>query len=159
MRRNWIVAVGLTLALCLLGGASIAGAEGPSSEAAPAEEEPALVEPPTEEPAEAPSLVEPSAEEPSLLEPFAEEGCAANLVCVYHKIKFESLNTLDPVCGTSQIWTEGAPWKSARNRCGNKTNWIRLNGSVVACMNPSGDRPNPGTFNEVFIPVEFGAFC
>lgn len=95
----------------------------------------------------------------------AEPGAASllenceQLVCVYHEKNFGSVNSQDPVCGVSQVWTMGAPWKSAKNRCGNKSDWIRTNGTVVACMNPGGERPNPGTFNEVFIPVEYGAFC
>jgi hypothetical protein len=58
--------------------------------------------------------------------------------------------------GFGAVGTFGA---SATNKCGNKTNWLRYNGSVIACMNPGGERPNPGIFNEVYVAYEYGAFC
>jgi hypothetical protein len=88
----------------------------------------------------------------------AEEGCFANGVCEYFKINFEERAGLVDNCEAAHT-TTGGPWKSARNRCGNKSDWLRYNGTVIACMNPGGDRPNPGTFNEVFIPTNYGAFC
>lgn len=86
-------------------------------------------------------------------------GCSANVICV-----FQSTNYNNPYynmfCSASGAWKSPGPHlHSATNRCGNKTNWLRLNGSVVACMNPGGNRPNPGTFNEVFVAAEYGAFC
>lgn len=133
MRRMWIaVAVaGLALASSVLAGASLAGAAGPSPEST-------------------------TAEAPGLFEPFAEEGCSANNICLYSKTGFEEVQFYAN-CAT--VGASGPIWKSARNRCGNKTGWLRLNGTVIACMNPSGNRPNPGDFNEVYISKEYGAFC
>jgi hypothetical protein len=92
-------------------------------------------------------------EEASLL-----AGCSANKVCTFggteyvaHVISFE--------CGASGTFGTGGTLLSATNRCGNKTNWLRHNGNVVACMNPSGNRPHPGAYNEVFIAAQYGAFC
>lgn len=48
---------------------------------------------------------------------------------------------------------------SALNRCGNKTNYLRVNGNVIACMNPGGNRPNPGGYNQVYVLTQYGAFC
>lgn len=92
------------------------------------------------------------------LQPFAAEGCAANNVCLYSKTGFEQVQYYAH-CSTPGASALSIYWKSARNRCGNKTAWLRLNGNVVVCMNPGGDRPNPGNFNEVYISKEYGAFC
>lgn len=96
--------------------------------------------------------------EPSLLAP---EGCFANQICVYGMKNYENryLETLG--CGGSgnHSYPSGFAFQSATNRCGNKTNWLRTNGTTIACMNPGGNRPSPGFFNEVFIAAEFGAFC
>jgi hypothetical protein len=62
--------------------------------------------------------------------------------------------------GTKNLFP--ATGHAATNRCGNKTNWLRINGNVVACMNPGGERPhvnNGNGYNEVFIAAEYGAFC
>jgi len=91
--------------------------------------------------------------EPSLL-----VGCAANVICVYTSTNYNN-PYWDAFCSSSGAWKAGTNLNSATNRCGNKTNWLRLNGSVVACMNPGGNRPSPGTFNELFIAAEYGAFC
>lgn len=135
MKRKWIAAVGLALAVSVLAGASIAGAAGSSPES-------------------------PSAQDAGVVEPSAVEGCFANVVCVYVLPGFEFRDPLQDVCGgTSGHSRVGGPWNSARNRCGNKSNFLRRNGNPVACMNPGGERPNPGTFNEVVIPAQFGALC
>lgn len=86
-------------------------------------------------------------------------GCAANVVCV-----FESTNYNNPYynmfCSSEGVtWKSGVTLRSATNRCGNKSSWLETNGTVVACMNPGGNRPSPGNFNEVFVPVNYGAFC
>ncbi len=93
------------------------------------------------------------AEEPSLL-----EGCAANVVCVYKKTNYNEAYK-DLFCEGSGVVQSGVNLTSATNRCGNKTDWLRLNGSVVACMNPGGNRPSPGLYNEVFLAAEYGSFC
>jgi hypothetical protein len=90
--------------------------------------------------------------------PLAPEGCSANEICVYNLPNYEARSIISYLCSGSGTKNVEAK-KSATNRCGNKSDWLRTNGTVIACMNPGGNRPNPGTFNEVFIPVEFGAFC
>lgn len=85
-------------------------------------------------------------------------GCHENVICVYTSTEYNN-PYFDLFCSSSGTWKSGANLNSALNRCGNKTNWLRLNGSVIACMNPGGNRPSPGTFNEVFVAAEFGAFC
>lgn len=84
------------------------------------------------------------------------EGCEANKICVYSGINYNVIQPLIYCSGAGATGTFGA---SATNRCGNKTDWLRYNGSVIACMNPGGNRPNPGIFNEVYVAYEYGAFC
>jgi hypothetical protein len=102
-----------------------------------------------------------SPESPAEASPLAPEGCFSNQICVYGMKNYENryLETLG--CGGSgnHTYPNGFAFQSATNRCGNKTNWLRTNGTVVACMNPGGNRPSPGFFNEVFIAAEFGSFC
>ncbi|HSS41022.1 MAG TPA: hypothetical protein VLK37_00565 [Solirubrobacterales bacterium] len=87
------------------------------------------------------------------------EGCSANVICYYNQETFGSKAASSVLCSASGAVTTFQTRFSARNRCGNKTNWLRNNGTTIACMNPGGDRPNPGAFNEVFVAAEFGAFC
>lgn len=92
-----------------------------------------------------------------------EEGCVANQTCLYRKTNFNEL-FFYLNCSSSGLSSGHTPggWgvgQSARNRCGNKTMWLRWNGGVVACMNPGGDRPSPGAFNEVWVAENYGAFC
>jgi hypothetical protein len=121
------------LAVGVLAGTSIAGAE--EAPAPPAEEAPA-----------------PPAEESSML-----AGCEANVICVFTSVTYGNpFGTIN--CSFSGV-TPPAALQSATNRCGNKTNWLRLNGTVIACMNPGGNRPHPGVYNEVFVAAQYGAFC
>lgn len=85
-------------------------------------------------------------------------GCHENVICVYTSTNYNN-PYWDMFCSASGAWKAGATLQSATNRCGNKTNWLRTNGSVVACMNPGGNRPSPGNFNELFVAAEYGAFC
>jgi hypothetical protein len=151
-------------ALGLLGViASGAGAEGPTSPESPAEVSP---ESPAEASPESPAEVSPespaevSPESPAEASPLAfHEGCDANLICVYAQETFGSRANPSVNCSASgNVFTLG--WRySARNRCGNKTNWLRNNGTTIACMNPGGDRPSPGAFNEVWVAAPYGSFC
>lgn len=85
-------------------------------------------------------------------------GCPANDICAYNG-EFDSYLSVWE-CSTSGLKSlYPGHGTSARNRCGNKTDWLKFNGTTIACMNPGGDRPNPGWFNEVFIAQEYGAFC
>ncbi len=132
MGRIRIALVCFGLAASVLAGASIAGAEGPAPEpTAPA-----------------------GAGEPAV--PLV--GCHESVICTYTQAEY-SEPFFDINCSTSGAVGLSGNRHSATNRCGNKTDWLRENGSVVACMNPGGNRPSPGAFNEVFVAAEFGAFC
>lgn len=85
-------------------------------------------------------------------------GCHENVICVYTSANYAN-PYFDIFCSASGVVGLGGDRHSATNRCGNKTNWLRKNGATIACMNPGGNRPNPGAFNEVFVAAEYGAFC
>jgi hypothetical protein len=101
-----------------------------------------------------------SAPESSLgsVSPLGSTGCFANDVCVYNG-EYDSFLAVYECSssGNHSLWPGHGT--SARNRCGNKTAWLRWEGNTIACMNPGGDRPNPGWFNSVYISAEYGAFC
>lgn len=107
----------------------------------------------------APTAPEVTPETPGVT-PLAAQPCYANVICAYFAPWYEGINTTF-ACSASGLkhLAFGLYDKSAKNRCGNKTNWLRLNGATVACMNPGGNRPNPGWFNEVFIAKYYGAYC
>jgi hypothetical protein len=142
MKRISTGALTLALIVTVLAGASIAGA--------------ALIEAPTTEAPTTEASPESSAGEASLL-----EGCSANVICIYGMQNYNNKWISDYLCSASgaQSLPVTAVFESATNRCGNKTNWLRTNGVTVACMNPGGNRPSPGTFNGVFIAENYGAFC
>jgi hypothetical protein len=79
---------------------------------------------------------------------FAAQGCEANNVCGYSQINFEGSRVQVP-CSQNGDWYPGFTIKSARNRCGNKINWL---GNFAICMNPGGDRPNPGNYAFLRLP-------
>jgi hypothetical protein len=84
------------------------------------------------------------------------EPCFANSICRYVGLTF---NVRDRVIECSS-WGEYAGFgASATNRCGNKSVWLRQNKTVVACMNPGGERPHIGGYNEIFVPFNYGAAC
>jgi len=147
VKRRWIIPLGLMLVIGVLAGTSIAGAEEASA-------------PPTDDTSGTEALA-PSGlggefdsgdGEASLL-----AGCEANVICVYTSVTYGNIFGWIN-CSFSGV-TPPAYLQSATNRCGNKTNWLRLNGTTIACMNPGGNRPHPGVFNEVFVAAQYGAFC
>lgn len=87
----------------------------------------------------------------------AEQGCESNNVCGYTAINFEGTRYQIP-CASSGSFELAQNIRSARNRCGNKINHL-VNGSTSVCMNPGGDRPNPGTFPIITLPSSFGGSC
>ena len=137
MRRIGLAAIYFALAASVLAGASIAGAEE------------SLPEPTTTES----GSTTPEGPESSLL-----VGCSANFICVYSSTTYNNPFTAIE-CGVGGAVGLGGNRFSATNRCGNNTNWLRVNGTAIACMNPGGNRPHPGAFNEVFVAHEWGAFC
>jgi len=84
------------------------------------------------------------------------EGCFSNSICRFTGLTY---NVRDRVIECSQWGVFTGFGASATNRCGNKSNWLRYNGTVVACMNPGGERPHIGGYNEIYVPFEYGAFC
>jgi hypothetical protein len=90
--------------------------------------------------------------------PSSALACEANTICTYWGNTYNNW-ALSFQCSSSGKFDLGGVAFSATNRCGNKTNWLKTNGSVVACMNPGGNRPHPGAYNEGFIAAEYGAFC
>jgi hypothetical protein len=85
------------------------------------------------------------------------EACEANKICIYSSTTYNNW-TGKIECSFSGA-TPPLAAQSATNRCGNKTAWLRVNGTAIACMNPGGNRPHPGLFNEVYVAKEYGAFC
>lgn len=140
MKRRWIIPLSLMLAVGVLAGTSIAGAEETAA-------------PPAEDALGAEALApDAGGEESSIL-----SGCEANVICVYTSVTYG--NQFGWINCSFSGATPPAYLQSATNRCGNKTNWLRLNGTVIACMNPGGNRPHPGVYNEVFVAAQYGAFC
>lgn len=145
MRRHVFALVALAGALCLLAVASTASAQ--STPELPAEE-PVSSEVPSNPPAA-------NGEADSQVGLLAEQGCPANNVCTYSQPFFEGTRHETP-CSSSG-YQLGWGDRSARNRCGNKLNKIEFANGTWICMNPGGDRPNPGyQFNYVFLPSYYG---
>ena len=156
MRRTVFAAICCALVASALASASIAGAAEPTPaelEGAPSVEvtAPGSVVTAEGNVLNAPSLLE--SETASRL-----VGCVANFICVYSGTEYTSPYVAIECAYGGAVGLSGNRF-SATNRCGNKTDWLRVNGTSTACMNPGGDRPHPGAFNEVFVAVEYGAFC
>jgi hypothetical protein len=84
--------------------------------------------------------------------------CVANQICAFSGKNY-NYNAGGAACSFHGLRSFPAMLQSAVNRCGNKTNYLRLNGNRVACMNPGGNRPDPGYFNEIWVVEKYGAFC
>jgi hypothetical protein len=84
--------------------------------------------------------------------------CVANQIRAFSAINY-NFNAGGVACGFHGLRSFPTMLFSAVNRCGNKTNYLRLNGDRVACMNPGGNRPSPGAFNEIWVVERYGAFC
>lgn len=129
MRKLIGLLVCLALGASALGGASIAGAEEPAPEAA----------------ATGAQTIEP-----------LDEACEANKVCLYDSPGFNNWS-LKIDCshgGDVESTAEGA-----KNKCGNKTVWLRVNGNSIRCLDPGEQAGSPGLFNSVWISEEYGSFC
>lgn len=156
---SWAV-ICCMLVVGVLAGASIASAEESMSEPTPSEVEDApeiaVTTPGSVVTAEGKILNDPSlmgSKTSSLL-----VGCVANFICIYSGTEYTNPYVAIECAVAATIGLNGNRF-SATNRCGNKSNWLRVNGTATACMNPGGNRPHPGAFNEVFVPVNYGAFC
>jgi hypothetical protein len=102
---------------------------------------------------EASTEAESAPEAPSLQ---ASQGCIANYVCAYSAANYEG--TRYPFACSNYGEIGGAYMRSATNRCGDKANALKIGGSILACMNPGGNRPDPGLFTSVFI-MHLGSRC
>ncbi|MDQ2629938.1 MAG: hypothetical protein M3Y75_03035 [Actinomycetota bacterium] len=160
MKRIGLAVVCCALVVSVMAGASIAGAEEPVTEPTPAEvENSPKVEVTT--PGSVVTAEGSVINEPSLLESEASSllvGCVANFICVYSGTEYTNPYVAIECAFGGTVGLSGNRF-SATNRCGNKTNWLRVSGTATACMNPGGNRPHPGAFNEVFVAVQYGAFC
>lgn len=160
MRRIGFAAICCAFIASVWAGASIASAAESMSEPTPSEVESA----PKVEATTLGSVVTAEGNvlhEPSLLASKASAplvGCVANFICTYTGTNYAGPDVAIE-CAFGGTVGLGRNDFSATNRCGNKTNWLRVNGTATACMNPGGNRPSPGAYNEVFVAVEFGAFC
>jgi hypothetical protein len=106
-------------------------------------------------PAAESTLAAPSVE----VSPLAEEGCPANQICFYNQTGFESRAFHSIDCSASGVFGLEGNRVGAKNSCGNKTNYLLENGSLVACMNPGVGRSNPGAFDQIEVALEYGALC
>lgn len=71
--------------------------------------------------------------------------CVANYVCIWNQINYEGAIEYYPCSNVGSYGTPlGNPYRSAKNRCGNKG--VELLGPYPACMEPGGERPSPGYF-------------
>jgi hypothetical protein len=84
--------------------------------------------------------------------------CSANVICVYLNANYGTLKA-EVNCNFAGLAEFTSNAHSALNRCGNKTNYLRASGTVIACMDPGGERPNPGAYNQVYVLANYGAFC
>jgi hypothetical protein len=76
--------------------------------------------------------------------------CTGSAICVWYGTFFSGEEVTIPQCG-AESWASGE-LQSAKNNCGvnvrigwqegGTTNW-------KACVNPGGERPNPGRFNRM----------
>lgn len=89
----------------------------------------------------------------------ADESCATGNVCAWSSTGFQGTKT--PVTCTGGFHSVSTSW-SAKNRCPNKAAELYyFEGEVIrlkVCMNPGGDRPEPGRFNRINILAE-GSRC
>lgn len=121
MKRNWIFAVGLALAIGVLGFASAAAADEapPASEAAPAGEAAPLV------------------------------NCGSGVVCVFTEILFNGAEG-QTNCGAEGAHPLAGTKHSGINHCANRAVWFRINGTAHYCRN-AGDQLEVGEFNELWV--------
>lgn len=155
---------GVSAAILLVGvfGAGPALASEVPAEAEGATESPAIVEESTESSPEAeqtaPSELGGESVPPAaVLAELPEQGCPANNVCAYQFTRYRGERYPRPCSGSGEQL--GGVYRSARNRCGNKSNLLKLGGSIIACMNHGGNRPEPGVFSSIYLWPSWGNMC
>jgi hypothetical protein len=82
--------------------------------------------------------------------PAAADASCGGLVCVWFQPNFSEVENF----GQCSTGIQQVPGSSAINGCGNRPVWL-LTGTAqtgwhqLVCMNPGGERPNPGSFNGI----------
>jgi hypothetical protein len=137
MRRIWAAVACAACVLGMLATSSIASAE--------------------EAPAEAPTSAEEAPVEAPTLAPAVTADCVANFVCIWNQINFEGAIEYYECAKVGSYATPfGNPYRSAKNRCGNKA--VALQGPYPNCVNPGENRPTPGYFTAVDL-YGYGEHC
>jgi hypothetical protein len=107
---------------------------------------------------------------PSTLDPLQESTspasvaspaapCFANVICQYASPEYESPQVAWACSESGEEHLNGYPTvRSVRNRCGNKTSWLRVGNTSVACLDPGGEAGNV-SINNIYIAKEYGSFC
>lgn len=86
---------------------------------------------------------------PEAITPLATgQGCFAKKICLYTKANFGGIRHVF-TCKYGEVG--GDYHRSARNRCANRSNFLNVGLSILVCMNPGGNRPNPGLFTSTLI--------
>jgi hypothetical protein len=87
----------------------------------------------------------------------ADESCESGYVCSWTEINFLGVKNRS-LCTTGTHHLEHYKY-SAKNSCANKKNFLRIQGADwQTCMNPTGQRPIPGEFNDIDVGAE-GSRC
>ncbi len=92
-------------------------------------------------------------------QPLLEEACSSGHECVWPQTEWQGARA-EILCigGYHEFGTK----RSAKNRCANKKVtlvWKEPEVYIeVACMDPNGNRPNPGAFNGIDVGIE-GSRC
>jgi hypothetical protein len=76
--------------------------------------------------------------------------CTGSAICVWYGTFFSGEEVTIAQCG-AETWASGE-LQSAKNNCGVNVRIGWLEGGTTnwkACMNPGGERPNPGRFNRM----------
>lgn len=85
-----------------------------------------------------------------------EQGCPALFICGYSQKSYTGIRYGFTCNNPGEIG--GAYMRSARNRCGDRANYLMIGLGNLACMNPGGNRPSPGLFTSVVIRA-LGSRC
>ena len=89
--------------------------------------------------------------------PAVTSDCVANFVCIWDQINYEGSIEYYECAKVGSYGTPGGnPYRSAKNRCGNKS--VELLGPYPACMEAGGERPSPGYFTGLSFR-EYGVGC
>jgi hypothetical protein len=91
--------------------------------------------------------------------PAAADASCGGVVCVWYGANFSNVENF----GQCSTGVQQVPGSSAINGCGNRAVWL-LSGNATSgwhrlvCMNPGGERPNPGSFGGIEV-LNTGTRC